>query len=80
MDISISTSFVLSRRSFSVAKGPFTLGGFPAISVRRGTLPSACCVYTRRETGGKTVGVMQMRGNRLFTGNTISVVVIRNFA
>ena len=35
------------------------------------------CVYT--ETGGKTVGDMQM-SDRLFTGNTISVDVIRNFA
>ena len=55
--------------------------GFPAVSERRGTLPSACCVYTRLESGGKTVGVMQMStSNRLCTGDTISVVVIRNFA
>ena len=40
---------------------------------------SACCVYIRRETGGKTIGVMQMT-NRFFTGNTIYVVVILNFA
>ena len=35
------------------SKGPFTLGGIPAVSARLGTLPSACCVYIRRETGGK---------------------------
>ena len=63
----------------SLGKGPFTLSGIPAVIVRRGTLPSACCVYIRRETGGNTVGVMQM-SNRLFTGNTISVVAIFKLA
>ena len=38
---------------FYPLKAPFTLGGIPAVSARRGTLPSACCVYIRRETGGK---------------------------
>ena len=34
-------------------KGTFTLGGILVVPARRGTLPSACCVFIRRETGGK---------------------------
>ena len=47
-------------------KGLFTLGGI--LAGYRGARYRAeiRCVYTRRETGGKTVGVMQM-SNRLFT-------------
>ena len=29
------------------------IGSIPAVSARRGTLPSACCVSIRRESGGK---------------------------
>ena len=42
-----------------------TLGSILKVSVWRVTLPSACCVYIRRETGRKTVGVMQM-SNQFF--------------
>ena len=59
--------------------GPFTLGGISAGYRAARYCAGIRCVYTRRETGGKTVGVMQM-SNRLFTWNTISVDVIRNFA
>ena len=46
----------------NVCKGPFTLGGISRGAISRWNR----CVYTRRETGGKAVGVMQM-SNRLFT-------------
>ena len=57
-------------------KGPFTLGGIPAVSARRGTLPSTCCIYIRRETGGKLLASCKW----VFTGNRISCIVIFTFA
>ena len=54
-----------------LSKGPFTLGGisagYRAAGYRAARYRAGLrCVYTRRETGGKTVGVMQ-HGNSMKT-------------
>ena len=54
-----------------LSKGPFTLGGisagYRAAGYRAARYRAGIrCVYTRRETGGKTVGVMQ-NGNSMKT-------------
>ena len=38
---------MLGERFRRQSKGPFTLGGIPAVSGWRCILPSACCIYTR---------------------------------
>ena len=45
-DLSVSSALVGRRVPSITVKA---LGGIPAVSAWRGTLPSACCVYTRRE-------------------------------
>ena len=73
-------TFLLASFTLHFHKGPFTLGGIPAVSARHGTLPSACCVYIRQETGGKPLASVMQMIKRVFNGNRISCVVIFTFA
>ena len=66
-----------------LSKGPFTLGGisagYRAAGYRAARYRAGLrCVYTRRETGGKTVGVMQHGNTRLYSSAAILNILIRS--